>query len=159
MQPSGSNEDTQPGDEAYHRAREALRKSFKFVRPDVLPNEKKSNFRLASAEHEKVVVLIVNEGGDNNLHYHLGMDSVYFVMKGRVRFYSADGSVFGEYGPDEGIIMPAGARYRFEKIGTEEVQIFSVAVYPQGSAGSDRVNVTPPKPEGSVTIIEAPQAT
>jgi mannose-6-phosphate isomerase-like protein (cupin superfamily) len=131
-----------------------LRKPFKFVRPDVLPNAKKSTFRLAANEHEKVVVLVVNEGGDNNLHYHANMDSVYFIMKGRVRFYGPEGDVFGEYGADEGIIMPAGARYRFEKVSTEEAQIFSVAIYPAGSAQASRVNVSPPKPEGSVTVID-----
>ena len=45
------------------------------------------------------LVQIVKPGeGDNNLHIHTGMDSIWFVLKGRVRFYGEGDKVIGEYG-------------------------------------------------------------
>ena len=49
-----------------------------------------------------VVQVVKKNGGENNLHYHTGMDTFWMVLKGRVRFYGPDDVVIGEFGPHEG---------------------------------------------------------
>ncbi|MCZ6848853.1 MAG: hypothetical protein O7F75_08410 [Alphaproteobacteria bacterium] len=39
------------------------------------------------------VVQIWKKGGENNLHYHAGTDSLWIVLNGKARFY----------GPDDGL--------------------------------------------------------
>ena len=43
-------------------------------------------------------VQVVQEGGDNNLHSHTGMDGFWMVLKGAVRFYGPGDEVLGEFG-------------------------------------------------------------
>ena len=60
------------------------------------------------------VVQVVQEAGDNNRHFHSGMDGFWMVLKGAVRFYGPDDLVLGEFGAHEGIFMPRTTEYWFE---------------------------------------------
>ena len=65
---------------------------------------------------------IIKEAGDNNLHSHAGVDGVWFVLKGRARFYGTEEDiVLAELDTHEGIFIPRGFPYWFEKIGDERV--------------------------------------
>ena len=73
-----------------------------------------------------LVQIVKPGGGDNNLHLHTGMDSVWFVLKGRVRFYGPEDVVIGEYGPHEGILMPRNNPYWFAAVGDVDLELLQV---------------------------------
>jgi mannose-6-phosphate isomerase-like protein (cupin superfamily) len=77
-------------------------------------------------------VQIVREGGENNLHSHAGMDGLWFVLKGRVRFYGAGDELIGEFGQHEGVFIPRGAAYWFESAGDEDLEILQVEAFAKG---------------------------
>jgi mannose-6-phosphate isomerase-like protein (cupin superfamily) len=68
-------------------------------------------------------------GGEPKPHYHGNTDCFWLVLKGRARFYSADDETLGEFGPQEGTIIPAYARYRFINIGDGDLQILQVLAF------------------------------
>jgi mannose-6-phosphate isomerase-like protein (cupin superfamily) len=78
----------------------------------------------------------------SNLHYHHSSNTCWMVLRGRARFYGMGDVLLGEFGPNEGIFMPGGARYWFEKTGPEELDILQmVAVDKDAESDEDRVNV------------------
>ena len=103
-----------------------------------------------------VAVQVVKDGGENNLHYHINADQVYFVLKGRVRFTGVDDVVLGEAGPQQGIFVPGGARYWFEKVGSEDLEVLQL-VFKSGK--SERINIESHKPwmenDDTLTIYES----
>lgn len=130
--------------EAFHREAESRIEPFKFERPDNLPPNTKVTYYLAKSDIVGASVQIVPEGGDNNLHYHPGADGFWMVMKGKVRFYGPDG-VIGEYGPNEGVLVPRNARYWFETANKdEELVILHISSKTQQKVQNSRVNVDPP---------------
>ena len=108
-------------EEAHHQEAEARVQSFKYTRPELPGTANKGLVRLCGSGMTKGIIQVIQEGGENTLHYHDGMDSFWMVMKGRVRFYGPTDNLIGEYGPNEGLITPAGARYWFEKASEEEL--------------------------------------
>ena len=67
-------------------------------------------------------VQVLREGGGNNLHSHTGMDGLWFVLSGRMRFYDQNGLV-GEYGKHEGVFVPRNVPYWFESVGDEPLEL------------------------------------
>jgi mannose-6-phosphate isomerase-like protein (cupin superfamily) len=133
--------------EAFHRAAEAAMKPFAFVRPDVEISGRKGLYYLAHSDILKAAVQILNEGGDNVLHYHPGTDGFWMVLQGRVRFYGPDG-VIGEFGPCEGLSMPRNARYWFETASPgEEVHLLQIGVKTQRKQ-NNKVTLGPFRPNG-----------
>ena len=129
--------------EAFHREAESRMEPFKFAPPDNLPRGVKATYYLAKSDIVGATIQIVPEGGDNNLHYHPGADGFWMVLKGKVRFYGPDG-VIGEYGPNEGILMPRNARYWFETADKkEELLILHVSGKTQQQVSNSRINVEP----------------
>ena len=133
--------------EAFHAAAEALIHSFGFARPDIeFPNEKKKiHVRLAGTNTVRASVQILNQGGENNLHYHPNMDLIYMVLKGRIRFYGPEDKVLGDYGALEGLLLPENSRYWFESVGDEEAYLLQIAGFPKGINAFKRIAVAPPK--------------
>ena len=132
--------------EAFFEEIEKGRMNFSFQRPDkVIPKGKKIHVRLAGTENFRTSVQILNQGGENNLHYHSDMDLMYIVLKGRVRFYGAGDKVVGEFGVHDGILLPEFTRYWFESVGEEEAHLLQIAGYPQGAKKSKRIPLAPPK--------------
>ena len=56
----------------------------------------------------KVMVQVVKDGGENNLHTHTGDDAFWYVMNGAVKFYGEGDKLIGEFKKDEGILIPRG---------------------------------------------------
>ena len=71
-------------------------------------------------------IQVLREGGENNLHSHRYLDGFWMVLKGRVRFYGPDKAVLGEFGSLQGIVIPRGVPYWFERVGDEEAEILQV---------------------------------
>jgi mannose-6-phosphate isomerase-like protein (cupin superfamily) len=127
--------------EAFHRSREAMVKPFNFRRPADIPPNVKAFVNLCHTDNMKAHVQILNEGGDNGLHYHANMDSLFYVLKGQITVYGPEDKVIGTFGPNQGCSMPAGARYWFDKAGTEEAWMLHVTSLPKGPEMSKRILV------------------
>jgi len=132
--------------EAFHRAAEANIHNFVFDASVVdVPDGKKAHIRLAGTDSCRASVQILRKGGDNNLHYHPNMDLIYMVLKGCVHFYGPGDALLGEYGPNEGLLLPENSRYWFRSVGDEEAWLLQIAGYPKGRAASKRIPCEPPK--------------
>lgn len=126
--------------EAFHRAAEARIKTFKNETPpdtgkpkDVVP--------LVRSGMLTVLVQTVRNGGENNLHYHVNSETAWMVLSGQARFYGVDDVLLADLGPSEGIFLPGGSRYWFEKVGSEDLQLLQM-VGVDARAGKDtRINV------------------
>lgn len=138
-----------PEKEARHRAAEDQVQSYKYVRPQIPATANKGLVRLCSTGMTKGIVQIIQDGGENNLHYHDRMDSFWMVLKGRVKFYGPGDNLIGEYGPMEGLITPAGARYWFEKTSEEDLELLQVASYEQDASKAQRVSLDGNKPKSN----------
>ncbi len=129
----------------YHLGAEAGIKTFSYKNPGEFEGGK-AGIRLAQSGLVRGMVQVVREGGENNLHYHSRIDAFWMVLKGRVRFYGPDDVVFGEFGQHEGILIPNGARYWFESIGDEELELLQVAAFNEPNPkNSGRTDVSPQK--------------
>ena len=64
----------------------------------------------------------------------------WLVLRGRARFYGPGDVVLGEFGEREGILMPGGARYWFEKAGDGDLEILQIVAKTPG-VKSERINV------------------
>ena len=130
--------------EAYHRDAEAKIETFKYAKPEANPRPKQLTF-LARTKLLSVAVQTVKDGGENNLHYHSNGDQCYFVLKGRVRFHGPENHVYGEFGPHEGIVIPAGSRYWFEKVGDEDLEVLQSFGRDKSMPDMARINLEPHK--------------
>jgi len=111
-----------PEKEAYHREAESRMHTFSYNEPAAMRNVKELvNF--VRTPNVRVQVQVVTEGGENNLHYHTNSDGVWMVLRGRAKFYGAGDKLLGELGEHEGIVIPGGARYWFEKVGETDLEI------------------------------------
>ena len=127
--------------EAFHQEREKLVKPFSFRRPEDIPLDHKAFVRLGGTDNINCNVQILNEGGDNNMHYHPNMDSVFYILKGKIKVYGPGDTVIGDFAPNEGCVMPSGARYWFEASGDEEAWLLHVTSYPKGRKYAKRITL------------------
>lgn len=133
--------------EAYHKAAEAKIETYKYQKPEdkVMGTRPKHLTFLARTDLLSVAVQTVKDGGENNLHYHSNGDQCYFVLKGRVRFHGPNDTILGEFGPHEGIVIPAGCRYWFEKVGDEDLQVLQSFGKDKAMPETARINLEPHK--------------
>lgn len=136
---------------------EAGIETFSYERPDIaLTPGKKLHIKLAQTSSNRAQVQILNEDGENNLHYHANVDLIYMVLQGTVRFYGVGDKLLGEFGPLEGVKLPQYARYWFRSVGEEEALLLQMAGYPKGVAEKKRVAC---EPRGTGTRWHEKQAT
>ena len=64
-------------------------------------------------------------GGENEFHTHATEDHTFIVLQGRAVFYLPDMEP-QEVGPNEGMLLPAGAFYRFEAVSQEQLVLLRV---------------------------------
>ena len=132
--------------EAFHRAAEAKITTFAYTKPEEARDRDgqpmvKQIANVLRADLLRLNVQIVKEGGENNLHYHTGGDTVWLVLKGAARFYGVGDKLLGELGPQGGILLPGGARYWFEKIGNEDLEILQIVAKESRDAQPARINL------------------
>ena len=96
-------------------------RTFKYTLPD--ENRPKRLVGIARSDIMFCAVQVIREGGENNLHAHTGMDGLWFVLKGRARFYGKGHELIGEFGPHEGVFVPRNVPYWFESVGPETLEI------------------------------------
>jgi mannose-6-phosphate isomerase-like protein (cupin superfamily) len=128
---------------------------FVYEKPSV--GEGKGRVLLAHTDIGSVAVQVIKRGGENNLHHHVHRDGFWFVLRGRVRFYTTGDELLAELGPNEGMLTPRGFDYWFEAVpGEEELELlqFGATEVPLTPAESvlDRVNVEALKPNQSRSL-------
>lgn len=117
-------------------------KTYSYRKPEGI-GSKKARVVLGKGGNVRGVVQVVDEGGENNLHYHTDADSFWMVLRGRVKFYGPDDVLLGEFGPHEGIITPAYSRYWFESSGDEPLELLQVGAFGPDAKTSGRTDVSP----------------
>jgi mannose-6-phosphate isomerase-like protein (cupin superfamily) len=130
-------------EEAMHAEAEASIQNFKYAKPESLGDANKGLVKLCGSDILKGIVQIIEDGGENNLHFHEGMDSFWMVLKGSVAFYGPEDELIGEYGPMEGLLMPRGARYWFAKTSDDgdDLELLQVASYDEDTRSARRISV------------------
>lgn len=103
---------------------------FQYEEPEI--EHKKNHVNLTRTDSFKANIQIVREGGANNLHSHTGNDGFWYVLDGVARFYTEDDEVVAEIAEEEGILIPHGYPYWFEKDSDEPLKILHVASYVEG---------------------------
>jgi len=131
--------------EETHRAAEAAIKRYSYKTPTAF-ERKKTSVLLGKGEYVRGMIQVVKEGGENNLHYHANVDGFWMVLKGRAKFYGPGDALLGEFGPQEGLVIPRFARYWFESTGDEQLEILLVQAFSQPNApNSGRTDSAPRK--------------
>jgi mannose-6-phosphate isomerase-like protein (cupin superfamily) len=127
--------------EAFHANAEAQMLAYKYATPE--PNGRpKQNTWFVRKPKMQVLVQCVRNGGENNLHYHTKSETNWFVLRGRAHFYGIGDKLLADLGPNEGVYLPGGVRYRFNKVGDEDLEILQVvAVEDDGAGESERINL------------------
>lgn len=72
-----------------------------------------------------VAIKCYAEGGENEFHAHAKEDHTFIVLAGRARFYQPEQDA-RELGRNEGILIPAGALYKFEVASAEPLVLLRV---------------------------------
>ncbi len=117
---------------ALHLAAEDIVTPFSYKKPDGAAMNKRASVALCRTDLFRSEMMVMKKGtGETNLHYHHNADGFWMVVKGRVRFYGPDDVIIGEFGPNEGTSMPRYARYWFENIGEEDLEMLHIFATPQ----------------------------
>ena len=117
-------------------------KVFKYQTPQF--DGVKKSMIVCHSDLMKVMVQVVKDGGENNLHSHTGDDAFWYVLSGAVKFYGEGDKLIDEFKKGEGILIPRGFKYWFESSASEPLEILRVTAKDQ-TVENKRVNHTPLK--------------
>jgi mannose-6-phosphate isomerase-like protein (cupin superfamily) len=122
-------------------------KLISYERPVLKDGQPKAVKLLARSDRAFFAVQVVREGGENNLHSHAHVDGFWFVLSGRARFYTTGDELLGEFGPNEGVLVPREYPYWFESCGAEDLEIlqFEASDVALGEPNADRTDHAPQK--------------
>lgn len=117
----------------------AKKPSFFKMRAQML-DQGRTNTMLARTDNLWAILKVYASGGENGLHTHPNEDHTFIVLQGSARYYDADGG-HTDVGRHEGIMLPAGAYYRFEATSKEPLVLVRIGcrVGPQDASG--RLNI------------------
>jgi mannose-6-phosphate isomerase-like protein (cupin superfamily) len=96
------------------------------VRPQLLKSGKQVT-ELAGDDLLKATVMVADSGGETVVHSHQAMDQIFFVLAGQATFYKNLDDVVAVIGPMEGIMVPRGTTYWYEKTSDENLVLFRAA--------------------------------
>jgi mannose-6-phosphate isomerase-like protein (cupin superfamily) len=110
------------------------------------------------AESDNLVarVKVYASGGENTTHAHSDDDHLFLVLAGRAAFHlGRDGTQVTEVGPNAGVLVPAGAFYRFASIGSDNLVLLRVGRGHRG--GGERIGAdgTPLSGQSSKNLHQA----
>jgi mannose-6-phosphate isomerase-like protein (cupin superfamily) len=101
-------------------------RAFKYTKPDFKPGHPTSVVSLARTNRMWARIQVHSKGGEIGLHAHKHLDGFWMVVRGRARFYTDGDVLIADAGPLEGVLLPRGYKYRFEKVGDEDLEILQV---------------------------------
>ena len=130
----------------------------RYRKPELRPSKSKGIVPLAKSDIMVSAVHVVRSGGETSFHVHTGMDGLWFVLKGRARFYTGEANSKGdklisELGPFEGVFLPRGVPYWFEQTGDEELEILQVEAFAKGEKNRT-VILGPPGGSRNMELIQ-----
>lgn len=99
----------------------------------------RSHIYLAQAKNLHVVIKCYASGGENEFHTHFNEDHTFVILQGQARFHQPDAEPV-VLGRNEGILLPAGAYYKFEGCGKEPLVMFRVGAS-SGEDNDDRLGL------------------
>lgn len=99
--------------------------AFTYRKPEVLKGPRGIT-TLAKSDIMYAGVQVIRSGGEQEAHSHAGMDGLWFVLKGRCRFYGANNEMVLEAGPHEGVFVPRNVEYWFESVGDDVLELLQV---------------------------------
>jgi mannose-6-phosphate isomerase-like protein (cupin superfamily) len=99
----------------------------------------RSHIILAKTKGLHVVIKCYASGGENEFHTHTREDHTFVVLQGQARFHQPDVEPL-LLGRNEGILMPAGAYYKFESCGDVPLVMLRVGAS-SGDDDDDRLDL------------------
>lgn len=96
--------------------------TFSYQRPAIGERKTRAAVRLALTDLVFAMIQVLEKGGESVMHSHAAMDGLWFVLRGRARFYDGDNQPH-EFGPFEGVCIPRDTKYWFEQVGDEALEI------------------------------------
>lgn len=111
---------------------------------------------LAATRGLHVAIKCYASGGENEFHTHTREDHTFVVLQGQARFSQPEAELV-VLGKHEGILMPAGAYYKFESCGGEPLVMLRVGAS-SGADSDDRLDLEakPIHPLSAANKHEAP---
>lgn len=103
------------------------------------------NLPLAATENFWMTIKVNAEGGENATHSHLDEDHSFIVLEGEVTFFDEQENA-EILGPYEGIMIPAGAFYRYLNTGATNLFLLRIGCRADPNAAKQRI-----KPDGTPT--------
>ena len=102
----------------------------------------RTNEVLARSDTTTVRAKVYAQGGENALHTHLDEDHTFFILDGEATFYGPDEQTV-VVGRHEGIMIPAGAFYRFQSTGDTNLVLlrFGADVTPPEGTTEPRIGI------------------
>jgi mannose-6-phosphate isomerase-like protein (cupin superfamily) len=97
----------------------------------------KAYVKLVMSDVVTAEMQIVTEGGENNMHSHPATDGFWWVVRGSAKFYDESDELTA-IGEEEGIFVPRGVPYWFEKGGDEPLHLLHVAARSKDLADQPR---------------------
>lgn len=85
----------------------------------------RSHTYLAESDGLSVVIKCYAEGGENALHAHPREDHVFVILQGEATYRDGEDATL-VLGRNDGVLVPAGAMYRFESSGDEPLVLLRV---------------------------------
>lgn len=85
----------------------------------------RTNMPLAATPHLWVQLKCYASGGENGLHAHPNEDHMFVILQGEALFYGPEGETC-RVGRNQGIMMPAGALYRFHAEGADNLVLLRI---------------------------------
>ncbi len=111
------------------------------VDPPELVSGKKGTYVVRS-DITSIEVQAAATGGETNMHAHTGLDGTWYVVSGRVRFYTGDADrdeLIAELGPREGVFIKRSTPYWFECVSEDNLILLHVAAKAQSEINK-RIN-------------------
>lgn len=125
---------------AYPEVKEEPVAEFFKVRSPLL-KKGRLDTHLARTKTMRVWIKCYAEGGENAMHAHPIEDHTFVVLQGKATFYDKDGDTRA-LGRNDGILIPAGAFYRFHSSADEPLVMMRIGAYIEhDSAKPARINI------------------
>ena len=96
------------------------------IKPQLLASGKQVTM-LAGDDLLKGTVMVADSGGETVVHAHQAMDQLFLVLAGEATFYKSLDEVVAVVGPMEGVFVPRGTTYWYEKTSAENLVLFRAA--------------------------------
>ncbi|MGE0628187.1 MAG: cupin domain-containing protein [Hyphomicrobiaceae bacterium] len=116
------------------------KKMQKFTLRAPLLEQGRSDQTMARTDNLALRLKVYASGGENGLHTHPNEDHLFLILAGSARFYDKDGNPT-DVSRNSGIMLPAGAYYRFEATSEEPLVLARVGCRVGQQQMSGRLNI------------------